>query len=307
MLRKLLSEMLAPSGSRAKAERPRMVLVLMRPSIGRHLEVFREVMELVSAGLADLGFESVTLINEFAPGADHIVFCPHLLRAENAQQIPASTILYNFEPLNPPVFDAVGTFLAHYAPCFQVWDYSADNVAYLKGLGCRAQHVPVGYAPVLSRIERLPHEDIDVLFYGDVSARRARVLDALCATALNVVIASDVYGAERDALIARAKVVLNIHNHDGIKALETPRVFYLLANRKAIVTELKAGVHIDEDLRRAMVGAPYENLVTACIGLAGDAARRAALAEAGFQCMKARDEAGIIAAALGTAKRPVRA
>jgi hypothetical protein len=166
--------------------------------------------------------------------------------------------------------------------------------------------VPVGYAPVLSRIEPRPHEDIDVLFYGDVSARRKRVLDAVSASGLNLVIASDVYGAERDALIARAKLVLNIHNHDGIKALETARVFYLLANRKAIVTELKPDVSIDEDLRRAMVGAPYADLVSACIDLAGDATRRAALAEAGFACMKARDEATIIAGALGMAKRPAR-
>jgi hypothetical protein len=146
-----------------------------------------------------------------------------------------------------------------------------------------------------------------VLFYGDVSARRARVLDALSATRLNVVIASDVYGAERDALIARSKLVLNVHNHDGIKALETPRLFYLLANRKAIVTELKPDVPMDEDLRRAMAGAPYDNLVSACLDLAADAPRRAALAEAGLHCMKARDEAGIIAKALDAAKRSAQA
>jgi hypothetical protein len=302
LLRKLLGDLLRPLRqpiSPIPAEPRRFVLVLMRSSIGRHLEVFREVVELVAAGLADLGYDSRTMINEFAPGGDHIVFCPHLLRAEDVERVPASTILYNFEPLNPPVFDSVGTFLLHYAPRFQVWDYSAANVDYLKDLGCKAQHVPLGYAPALNRIARSAEQDIDVLFYGDVSARRARVLDALRASGLNVVILLDVFGPERDAFIARAKVVLNIHNHDGIKALETPRVFYLLANRKAIVTEIKADVEIDEDLRHAMVGVPYDGLVQACIGLVGDPGRRAALEDAGFACMKARDEAAIIAAALG--------
>src|SRR5438045_2030329 len=101
------------------------VLVLMRSSIGRHLEVFRELIELVACVLAELGFSSVTMVNEFAPAGRHIVFCPHLLRAQDVQRVPASTILYNFEPLDPPVFDSVGTFLAEYAPRFRVWDYSA--------------------------------------------------------------------------------------------------------------------------------------------------------------------------------------
>jgi hypothetical protein len=278
---------------------PRFVLVLMRSSIGRHLEVFREVIDLVAAGLADLGYSSIVMVNEFSPDKNHIVFCPHLLRAEDVERVPPTTILYNFEPLNPPVFDSVGTFLAHYAPRCVVWDYSVANVQYLRSSGCNARHVPIGYAPVLTRIAPAPVQDIDILFFGDISARRARILDALRETALNVVIVSDVYGPERDALIARAKVVLNIHNHDGIKALETPRVFYLLANRKAVVTEIKEDVEFEEDLRRVMVGVPYHGLVQACVELVGDARRRAALEEAGFQCIKARDEAKILAAALG--------
>jgi hypothetical protein len=305
MLSRLVNDLFQrkPQPARPREAPPRrIVLVLMRSSIGRHREVFREVMDLIAAGLSAIGYECVGLINEFAPAGDHIVFCPHLLRAEDVHRVPPATILYNFEPLNPPVFDSVGTFLAHYAPRFRVWDYSAANVGYLTGLGCDVRHVPLGYAPSMSRVARAPQQDIDVLFYGDVSPRRAPVLNALRATALNAMIVTDVYGAERDALIARAKVVLNVHNHDGIKALETPRVFYLLANRKAVVTETKQGVDIDEDLRRAMVVVPYAGLVQACVDLVADGARRAALEEAGLQCMKARDEAGILAAALGVSR-----
>ena len=301
LLRKLLGGLIraAPRPpAPGPAEPQRIALVLMRSSIGRHLEVFREVMELVAAGLSQNGHATITLVNEFAPPHRHLVFCPHLLRAEDAARVPPESILYNFEPLDPPVFDSVGTFLTHYAPRFRVWDYSAANAEYLRSRGCAAQHVPLGYADTWSRIAPAPVEDIDVLFYGDVSERRARVLDALRETGLEVVVASDVYGAERDALIARAKMILNIHNHDGIKALETPRIFYLLANRKAVVTEAKPGVQIDDDLCRAMVLAPYERLADACVELAGDPGRRAALGAAGLRAMKARDEAAILADAL---------
>lgn len=270
----------------------------MRPTVGRHLEVFQEVIDVVAAGLHDIGYGSSLKVNEFVPGEKHIVFCPRLLRAEDVDHVPASTILYNFEPLSIPVHDARRAFLTHYAPRFRVWDYSAANVDYLTALGCRARHVPLGYAKTLTRIARAPLQDIDVFFYGDLSARRAAVLEALRETGLNVVVASDAYGRDRDALIARAKVVLNVHNHDAIKALETPRVFYLLANGKAVVTERKADVEIEGDLASAMVGAPYEGLVAACIDLVRDSGRRTHLEEKALECMKKRDEGRILAAAL---------
>jgi len=287
-----------PEKEQRASDTPHFALVLMRSSIGRHFEVFQEVVELVASGLSDLGYSSIAMVNEFAPPARHIVFCPHLLRAEDVERVAPATILYNFEPLNPPVFDSVGTFLTHYAPRCIVWDYSLDNVQFLQARGCNARHVPLGYATSMTRIAPAPEQDIDVLFYGDISARRAPVLDSLRRTGLNVVIESDVYGAKRDALIARAKVVLNIHNHDGIKALETPRIYYLLANRKAVVTEVKEDVPIDDELRRAMVGAPYGKLVAACVELVRDAPRRALLEDAGYQCVRARSEASILAAAL---------
>ena len=299
MLGKVLGKLLQPrSQAPVTGSARRFVLVLMRPSIGRHLEVFREVIDVVAAGLSELGYESSVKVNEFVSGADHIVFCPRLLRVEDVDTVPASTILYNFEPLSVPVFDARRAFLSHYAPRFRVWDYSAANVEYLNALGCSARHVPLGYAAPLTRIAPARLQDIDVLFYGEITARRAHILDGLRATGLKVAAVSDIYGAERDALIARTKVVLNVHNSDAIRALESPRVVYLLANRKAVVTERKADVEIDADLVAAMAGAPYEGLVDACIGLVRDAARRAALEEAGFRCIRTRDEARILAAAL---------
>jgi hypothetical protein len=301
ILRRLVGDLLgsrAAGAAKPHAEPARFVLVLMCPSVGRHLEVFREVIEVVAAGLAELGYATSTRVNEFVAGERHIVFCPRLLRAEDVDSIPRSTILYNFEPLELPVFDERRAFLSHYAPRFRVWDYSAANVRYLARLGIEARHVPLGYAAPLTRIERALKQDIDVLFYGEVTARRAAVLEQFRDTGLNVVAVTDVYGSERDALIARAKVVLNIHRDDDVRALETPRVFYLLANRKAVVSEAKPGVDMEPDLQACIVVAPHADLVSACVALVQDARRRTALEEAAFRWISARHEARILAAAL---------
>ena len=70
---KSLSGARPQSKTQSPGNEPHFVLVLMRSSIGRHFEVFREVIDVVAAGLAELGYTSVAMVNEFAPPASHIV------------------------------------------------------------------------------------------------------------------------------------------------------------------------------------------------------------------------------------------
>jgi hypothetical protein len=60
-----------------------------------------------------------------------------------------------------------------------------------------------------------------------------------------------VYREERDRLIARAKVVLNMHYYDA-RVFEIVRVSYLLSNEKAVVAECGATTTIEPDIRDAV-------------------------------------------------------
>jgi SAM-dependent methyltransferase len=114
----------------------------------------------------------------------------------------------------------------------------------------------------------------------------------------------------RDELISRAKVVLNIHFYEP-GGFEAVRVFYLLANRKAVVTEINPGEFLDRDLSEGVLAVPYGGLVEACKSLLGDSSRRRDLEECGFHAIAARDEAVILREALAplstitAAERPV--
>lgn len=278
----------------------RFVLVLLPPKYRQHMSVFQEIAEVIAAGLHELGYETATLEREFLEGERHIVFGPHLLHAEHAETIPDTSILYNFEPLHPPR-DHFRTFIETFVPRFEVWDYSVNNVESLRRSvqGGAIRHVPFGYAPVLTRIVPATSQDIDVLFYGSLSPRRERALDALRARGLTVFAVNELYGEERDGFIARAKVVLNVAFHEDARNFETPRIVYLLANRKAVVTERCVGVTIDADLEPLLIAAPFDDLAEACARLVADTPRRRALEEAGFSGIQQRRESQILAAALG--------
>jgi hypothetical protein len=174
---------------------------------------------------------------------------------------------------------------------------SQANVEYLAGLGLRRPtYVPSGYVPELTRIAPVA-EDIDVLFYGALNGRRYAILRDLHERGLRVKWLSGAYGASRDAWIARSKIVLNLHYWEA-KIFAIVRVSYLLANRRAVVSEHSADPTLERDLASGIAFADYDELVDRCVELVGDERARRELAERGNQAFSARDQVAILQRAL---------
>lgn len=121
--------------------------------------------------------------------------------------------------------------------CRQVWDYSPTNVKYLKERGCLdVRKIPIGYSSRLERIAHAEAKDIDVFFYGSMTARRQHILEQFKDRGAQVYGVFRAYGPERDKMIARSKIVLNIHQFD-LPHLEEVRIAYLLNNRCFVLSE----------------------------------------------------------------------
>jgi hypothetical protein len=252
-------------------------LVLIKPEGFDFVESFREVMEVLQEGLLSLGHSVRIQTNRIDPDAIAVIFGIHHLDPRLVDRLPPYSIIYNLEQLAP----GYPWFSEQYVKLltrFRVWDYSARNVDYLRRVGrsSAVSHLPFGYSACLTRIPSAQNEDVDVLFFGINTDRRGRVLQALVDCGLNVVGLNNVWGAARDAWIARAKVVLNMHQAD-IGEFESVRVLFLLANGKAVVSETAPDEQIDAALQGAFCAAPYDGLVTACLRLVGDHGERVAL------------------------------
>jgi hypothetical protein len=143
----------------------------------------------------------------------------------------------------------------------------------------------LGFQAQLARVVPAAAKDIDVLFYGSIGPRRAHVLESLKARGVRVAAVFGVYGAERDALIARARLVLNLHHYES-KILEVVRVFYLMSNAKAVVCELGPDTAADPMYLDGLRTAPYEKLVDACVDLLADDAACSQLEAQAITCIK---------------------
>ena len=234
---------------------------------------FSEVAEGLHHALLALGHDSV-LTNRLdlderrtiVLGANHLV--------HYGLELPKNPIFYNLEQLGD---DSPWMAMPEFIDLFRrypTWDYSQANIEWLAALGLpRPTHVPIGYVPELTRIAPAP-EDIDVLFYGVLSERRYAVLRDLHDRGLRVKWLSGALGASRDAWIARSKIVLNLHYWEA-KIFEVARVSYLLANRRAVVSERGADPTLERDLESGVAFADYDGLVDRCVELSATSARDA--------------------------------
>lgn len=279
-------------------------IVIIRPRGYQHSDGFREVATMLRYGIENLGYNIIITENEFSSDNINIILGIHLITADLIDKIPLSSIIYNLEQ-----FDSKSMLNVTMLPLFKkftVWDYSKRNIENFRKMGCKNffYHVPIGYVPELTCIAPVSPQDIDVLFYGSTNARREKILEELKQRGLTVVTLFGVYGKERDAVIARAKVIINIHFYES-SIFEIVRISYLLANHKAVVAECNKDTEIAEDLKTAVALAPYDKLVETCIELVNNDEKRQLLEKNGFENFSLRKEVNILRDVI-TEKSPIK-
>ncbi|MBI2698223.1 hypothetical protein A9W98_30055 [Mycobacterium gordonae] len=264
---------------------------------------FNEVAEALHHGFLALGHDSV-LTNRLDLDERRTIVLGGNLLVQYALEPPKNAIFYNLEQLGA---DLPWMTMPEFVDLFRrypTWDYSQANIDYLAAMGLpRPAYAPIGYVPELTRIAPA-REDIDVLFYGALNGRRYAVLRDLRDRGLRVKWLSGVYGAGRDGWIARSKIVVNIH-YWSAKIFEITRVSYLLANRRAVVSERGADPALERDLEPGIAFADYDGLVDRCVELLGDECARRELAERGYQVFSARDQTAILDRALSSSPEGV--
>ena len=259
-------------------------ICIIQPQGYTHSLAFLELAELLVFSLRALEHKAILQFNKIDNDAKNILIGFHLLDIKYVSQLPKNSILINAEqflggtPWNENIL--------HWIQSFEVWDYSTQNIEFFKAQGIEnIKYLELGYQSELSRIEIKAVQDIDVLFYGSINDRRAKVLDALKNSGLNVHTIFGIYGKDRDDLIARSKLVLNLHYYDS-EIFEVVRVFYLLSNSIPVVGEINPSTVVSDVYKNSVLGVPYQELVNTCIRLVKDDQARDLQGRRGFEIIK---------------------
>jgi hypothetical protein len=249
--------------------------------------IYGDVVGTVQWGLTAIGHDSVISVNKVLPDRTNILFGFHMLTEESLSSMPPNTIVYNMEqlggqgPLKPS--------FAFAANRFQIWEYSAGNLDFWIPMkpAKPVVHVPIGWAPILERIPKGVSQDIDALFLGLMTTERLRVFQEL--GHLRTIFATNVFGAIKDGLIARSKLILNISAYGNPKIFATVRASYAMANAKMVVADRQADSFIEDDLADAVAFTTPTQFKEVCDGLLANEPKRRELEARGQEAMRKRD------------------
>ncbi|GGL36318.1 glycosyltransferase [Nocardia jinanensis] len=278
------------------ADTEKFAVTIAPPLSYQHREAFREVAETVHYALCRAGFDSVLSDDIGIPGRRHIVFGSNTLHWWGIQ-VPDDAVLFNLEQVAPGSEWITDELLALFRR-HTVWDYSLRNIAALRELGIEGvHHVPIGHVPELERIPPAPERDIDVLVVGSLNEHRLAPIERLRRLGINAQAHVGLYGPARDAMYARAEIVLNTHYYPA-GVFEIVRVSYLLANGIFVISENCADIDESSEFAAAVVFDDYENLVSTCLRYLSTPTQRAARIEVGREIMRSRSATEYTAAAV---------
>ena len=210
-------------------------ILLVAPSGYPHWRVFQEPADLLQAALIDLGYDCTIAVNRAEAGRINVVLGYHLLDPSGLETV--ALVPFQMEQLGLTPLDTPGA-RALLRRGLTVWDFSSRNVEILAANGIAATVVPLGYHPGLEIVPKR-EPDVDVLFSGTVTPRRAPILDSMRERGLEVGILFGAYGAEKQASLARARIHVHIHSVEDA-LFQQPRIAHLLNNRCFVVAEVAA-------------------------------------------------------------------
>lgn len=206
------------------------------------------------------GTEFIIIATEFATGATFNEF--------KLEDEPALDSHYDIPQYWKKRFR---TFLAAQEHARAIWHLADSQVEAFKAVtgNPRVLYLPHGYAEGFSRIRHKPehHKDIDAIFTGTMTRHRATLIRALEKRGIRAVASKPLNFVQREDLVARAKIGLNIKQTENWLYPSNSRYHYHISNDSLLVSE-KCVVQCD--LSPYIVESETDGFVERCCELLSD-------------------------------------
>ncbi|MEO5672146.1 MAG: hypothetical protein ABIR26_15755 [Ramlibacter sp.] len=229
--------------------------------------VFTDIALCLRDSILATGCAAELCVNRVGPGSISLVLGALPLSANVVEQLhPRTAAIFNFEQLagDSP---AVGLDYERWMRDWVMVDYHSRNIEHLlrrNGSGQQAFELPIIPGPSMVFQPGAPAaKSVDVLFYGTMTERRARILRQLEAAGLTVEAVAGAYGNELAPALQRARLVLHIHFYEtGL--FPVARMLQPVANGIPVVCEGSVFSDSSDWSQSGIVFAPYDRLVDAC-------------------------------------------
>ncbi len=213
-------------------QNPAINVCLLQPPGYIHALALLEAAEYVAEKCMLSGYQAGLRKNRLLSSGLNIVFGAHISPQENPAY-PPNTVIFNTEQI-PEKSAWINSRYKNCLDRYFVWDYSSFNLAALGH--ARTQQVNFYHVEKLRRITPDPQPEYDLIFYGSMNERRKKILENLRGRGLKILTVFGLYGPERDALLRKARAVLNLHFYES-QIFQQIRAFYPLSNGIPVISE----------------------------------------------------------------------
>lgn len=240
----------------------KFIVLLLGPVLEECCGGIRDVLALLGV---QSSIQTASATTDFSDDTIYIIPGVHRM----CERLPSRFIAVQTEQTSSKWLTAA--YIAALRKALCVWDFSPLNVARFIGHGMKnvcfvPMRIPLDIFVETTdafsyhfRQQRV--QDIDVLFYGAYSPRRRKMFRLISKIAnCNVVFRYyTLFGKEREDLIRRSKIILNLHYWPD-SALEVHRIEYACARGKCIISEPSADRMLDLCYEKCVDITPYEEI-----------------------------------------------
>ena len=260
-------------------------VTIITPPGYQHWKGFNDVAENLNNGLKNIGHDSMIRYSP-DPNRKNIIFGSNLLKYYPIP-IPDNSILYNLEQIENGDKTWVNPEFIKLHQSHTTWDFCEYNAKAFSDIGVKVDAVlPMGYVDQATKIPEIEEKDIDAVLIAGHSERRNAMMMELQRRGLKVFHIFPLYGKERDKVISRTKVLLNIQTIQP-KILEIVRMVHYLANKCAVVSEKGCNFNEYQDIYGDAISfADYDKFADVVVDLCENDEKRKKLASAGFEIFR---------------------
>lgn len=224
---------------------------------------YMETVESLMWGVGQLGHQVSFQFNTIVPGAVNVISNLGLLSLDEVKTLPANSVFLNLEhrllPIGPDYRSLAQNVtdpdqrvrwerLFYVIDKHQFWDFSKANLKVIQSMQPKSQHfyIPICWSPTLEKIQHCHQKDIDVVFFGSMTANRQSFFEQCVRGPRGSRVAHhkaislfNVFGTTRDDLLGRCRVAIH-----APRQIEEPEIFgivrcaHLMANRLPFVSQI---------------------------------------------------------------------
>lgn len=227
--------------------------------------VFDQVAQLIKYSIVKSGLNPVIVTNVAAETIDDDYYI--ILGANDlVGNLPKHYEVFQFEQVNADeknwfTGESGEEYIKILQSATRIYDYSPLNSKLLaEKYSLTAEPLPLAHNDGLHvKLNDFNQKKNRVIFFGSMNSRREDILNSLEDQEITVNLEKNVWRMQKDTLIRKNRIALNIHFYANA-TLETTRLIELLANGILVISEHSTDPVLDEQFKDMVIFSEQETL-----------------------------------------------